>query len=56
MQFNMHQAFFATSGPDYLMIPVKLLLGARILAGVQKPEGKAHDPFLLDSAISYSYL
>jgi len=32
------------------------LLGAGILAGVQKPEGKAHDPFLLDSAIRYSYL
>jgi len=34
--------------------PFLLVVG--ILAGVQKPEGKAHDPFLLDSAISYSYL
>jgi hypothetical protein len=38
------------------MSPINLfffLLGAGILAGVPKPEGKAHDPFLLDSAISY---
>jgi hypothetical protein len=53
MPLNVHQAFFAQTKESN---PLFFLLGARILAGVQKPEGKAHDPFLLDSAISYSYL
>jgi hypothetical protein len=48
-----HQAFFTHTKESNQPL---FLFGARILAGVQNPEGKAYDPFLPDSAIGYSYL
>lgn len=57
-QLNMLQTLFiATSGGDKVISPISFFfLVTRILAGAEKPQGKAHDPFLFDSEICNSHL